>query len=64
MEEIIDFIVNNDVVLIMFLLAILTAVKQLLTKLDDIDSPKAISVAIKVLKKVAEYITANDGETN
>lgn len=64
MDEVIDFIMTNDVALIGLLLALFTAVKQFLGKLEDVSTPGWFATVIKVLRKVLEYITANDGKTD
>jgi len=62
-----DFISSNSsntVVLVMMVLAILTAVKQGLAKMEEVSSPGWLNKAVKILKKISEFITANDGQTD
>jgi phage-related protein len=64
MNEVFEFLGNNQLVLLGLVLAILTAVKQALQKIEEVNVPKWLEVVIKVLRKTIEFVTANDGKTD
>ncbi len=64
MESVIEFVMGNTIVLIMFVLAILTAVKKLLKGIEGMTPPGWLKSVIHILERVVEWISANDGDTD
>ncbi len=64
MESVIEFVMNNGVVMVLFVLAILTAVKKLLKGLENATPPGWLKTTIHVLERVVEWISANDSDTD
>ena len=51
--------------LVAFFLAVLTALKQLLKKLDKAHKVRGVlGVVVRTVERVLEYVTANDGQTD
>lgn len=60
-----EFIANNGLIaLLILILPILTGVKQALKKYEETSAPGWLPSVIKVVRKVLEYATANDGQSD
>lgn len=64
MKDVIEFLQENNLVLIGLVLTVLTAVKQALQKIENLNVPKWLEVSIRVIRKIMEFVTANDGKTD